>query len=157
MNGKIITTSDNRREFTIYLDDPASFKLGAEVTVNLKKRLRTLKQNALWWVFMAWLLSPHGGDLIHHGYYAEEAIHENTKGWFEATYPSEFKINDKFTTTTLDSEQWGRFLELSNQEFFVEELHVDTSGFFKDYERYTTWQTTNPGGMKEYLKERLPF
>jgi len=106
---------------------------------------------------MDWLLSPNGGDLIHHGYYAAEAIHENVKGWFEYKYPHEFKIDKKFTTTTLTREEFNKFLELANQEFFVEELHIDPSGFWIDFEKYTSWQTTNPGGMKEYLKERMPF
>jgi hypothetical protein len=105
---------------------------------------------------MTWLLHPEGGDLIHNGYYTVEAIHENVKGWWEFTHPNTFKIDKKFTTTQLTKEEFGRFMDVANLEFFIEELGIDTSGFYADLERCTRWQTTNPGGMREYLGERIP-
>ena len=157
MIGRVTVIQNDGLAVFVELQEPVKFKVGEEVTINKAKKVRSLKQNALWWVFMEWLLSPHGGDLIDHGYYTVEAIHENVKGWFEYKHPHEFKIDKKFTTTTLTRQEFNKFVEIANLEFFIEELHVDVSGFWQDFERFAGWQENNPGSMSDYLSERLPF
>jgi hypothetical protein len=157
MLGRITAVGDDKQSVYVEFDSKVSFNMGQEVTVNNPRKLRTQKQNSLYWVFLEWVINPFGGDLQSQGHFHPDALHDNVKAWVEVTHPHKFKIDKRFTTTELTRKEFGEFFDLVKQELFVEILSVDISGFEKDYERFGTWQETNPGGMNEYLKERLPF
>ncbi len=157
MDGKIICADDNHREFTVILEQPASFKLNQEVTVNPVKKIRSLKQNSFYWVFLEWLINPFGGDLQSQGHFSIEGLHEDIKAWIKATHEHDFKMDKRFTTTELTRQEFKKFFDIVSQELMIDILGVDTSGFWQDYQRFENWQVTNPGGMSEYLRERMPF
>ena len=157
MNGKIIEADENHIEFTVHLDQPGNFKLGQEVTINQAKKIRSLKQNSFYWVFLEWLINPFGGDLQSQGHFSVEGLHEDIKSWIKATHEHDFKMDREFTTTELTRQEFKKFFDIVSQDLMVDKLGVDTSGFWQDYQRFENWQTTNPGGMSEYLAERMPF
>jgi hypothetical protein len=43
-------------------------------------------------------------------------------------------MEERFSTTKLDKEGFGRFLDIVNQELMVEFFGIDTSGFWREYE-----------------------
>jgi len=157
MNGKIICADDNHREFTVILDQPASFKLGHEVTINPAKKIRSLKQNGFYWVFLEWLINPFGGDMQSQGHFSKDGLHESIKQWIKDNHAHDFVFDKKFSTRELTREEFKKFFDIISQDLMVDKLGVDTSGFWQDYQRFENWQTTNPGGMSEYLCERMPF
>jgi len=157
MLGKIIEADENHIEFTIHLDQPGNFKLGQEVTINPAKKIRSLKQNSFYWVFLEWLINPFGGDLQSQGHFSVEGLHEDIKSWIKAVHEHDFKTDREFTTTELTRQEFKKFFDIVSQDLMVDKLGVDTSGFWQDYQRFENWQTTNPGGMPEYLAERMPF
>jgi len=157
MNGKLIAKDEKGTELTILLDQPVSFKLGLDITVYQTKNIRTLKQNSTYWLYLTWCIDSAGGDLQSAGYFSIDGLHENIKEYIKIKHPQDFKIDKHFTTTTLSRAEFTKFWEIINQELMVEYFGLDTSPFWKDLDRFTEWQTTNPGGMKEYLKERMPF
>ena len=155
MLGKIIETGQD----TVYikLSEKSNFKLGEEVVVNKPKKIRTLKQNATYWLYLSWCICPYGGCLQSLGHFSAEALHNDIKEWIKATHEHDFKMDKRFTTTELTRKEFTQFWEFVNQELMVEILGVDTSPFWKDLDKFTVWQESNPGGMDEYLAERLSF
>jgi hypothetical protein len=70
-------------------------------------------------------------------------------------HPHQFKVDKKFTTTDLTKQEFGDFLELINQDFLVEILHVDTSGFWEEYEKYSKWGEYNNEDFKRFMDEKV--
>ena len=155
MLGKIIETGQD----TIYikLDDKSNFKLGEEVNVSRNKKKRTLKQNALYWAYLTWVIHPHGGDLESQGHFSVDALHENVKAWIEAKHSHDFPIDRKFSTAGLDKIEFGRFFDLVNAELMIEKLELDTSPFFADYEKYGRWIEYNDDpDFRQFMDEKIP-
>jgi hypothetical protein len=161
MNGKIIEADENHIEFTVHLDQPGNFKLGQEIVLNLKKQIRTIPQNCLYWVMLDWAIHPNGGGLCRQGRLSRDGLHADIKAFTEENhrhdFPNAFDEKGHFTTTKLTRYEFGLFFDFVNKEIMIEYFQLDMSPFWKDYERLTQWQTTNPGGMSEYLAERMPF
>jgi hypothetical protein len=157
MLGRVTVIQDDKRAVFVELEEPAHFKINEEVVINKAKKVRTLPQNSLYWVYLTWIVDPNGGDLRSRGYFSVDALHLNIKGWIKETHPQQFKVDKKFTTTTLTRQEFSQFFDLVNQELFIEFFEIDTSPFWVDYERFGRWQQSNPGDMSDFLKERLPF
>ncbi len=163
MNGKIISIDEDRRRFEVYLDEPVNpktFKLGAEIVINLKKLIRTIPQNNFYWCMLTWAVHPNGGGLCRQGRYSKDGLHADIKALMEAEhrhdFPQTFDEKGRFTTTRLSRYEFGLFFDFVNLEFMIEHYGLDMSPFWSDYERLTKWQQTNGGDMADFLRERVP-
>jgi hypothetical protein len=157
MLGIVRAIQDDKRAIFIELESKADFKINEQVTVSKTKKIRSIPQNNTYWLFLTWLVDPKGGDLKSQGYFSIDALHLNVKGYIQEVHPNQFKTLDKkFSTTQLSRQEFNEFLELINQELFVEILGVDTSGFWKDLEKFSRWQEYHMGGMDDFLKEKAP-
>jgi len=137
MNGKIICADDNHREFTVYLDQPANFKLGSEVEVKPKSKIRSLNQNRLYWAYLTWVISADGGRLIDQGHFSPDALHENIKAWITDNYPHQFsgKQINKFTTTELNTKEFNDYIDIVDRELMVKFFEIPTNRFWGEHER----------------------
>jgi hypothetical protein len=154
MLGVIKAIQDDKKAVFVELNKPADFHMGEEVNVSKPKRIRSLKQNAIYWTFLSWLINPKGGDLKSQGHYSTDSLHENIKAWLKETHPQQFEIDYKFSTTELTRKEFGEFLDIVNQELFVEFLGVDTSGFWAAYDQYIGSNGTD--GFKRFMSEYVP-
>lgn len=154
MLGKITVIQKDRKAVFIEFDKPVDFKINQIVNVSERKKVRTLKQNAMYWAFLTWCIHPFGGDLQSQGHFSVDALHADIKAWFTMTHGHEFPMDGKFTTTELDIKQFRRYFDIVNQELMVDTLGVDTSGFWADYERYRAWAEYNEENIGRYMEER---
>lgn len=157
MLGTIAKISQDKKAVLIMLDQAADFRISEQIVVNKAKKLRTVPQNALYWQYLTWVVNPRAGDLESQGFYSKDALHETIKAWIKREHEHDFKMDKKFTTTTLTRQEFSRFFDIVNLELMIEHFGIDTSPFWTDYERFGKWQETNPGGMDDYLAERMPF
>ena len=157
MLGQVRAVQDDKKAVFVEFEEPCRFKMGDTVNVSDQKKKRTLKQNALYWVFLTWCIHPFGGDLQSQGHFSVDALHENIKEWFTATHRRQFNINGKFSTTSLNKKQFKEFFDLVNLELMVDILGVDTSGFWDEYEKYYEWIEYNPEDFQAYMDEKLPL
>lgn len=134
MLGKIIEFSRDKKDLTIRLPAPGKFRLGETVRITRPKKARTMKQNSFYWCFLTWCISPDGGNLQDQGHFSVDGLHENIKVWFQERHGRDFGMEERFSTTKLDKEGFGRFLDIVNQELMVEFFGIDTSGFWREYE-----------------------
>jgi hypothetical protein len=133
--------------------------MGETVNVTKKRKARTLKQNALYWCFLSWCIHPFGGDLQSSGHFSIDALHEDIKAWFKATHRHDFNINGRFSTADLNKKKFKEFFDLVNLELMIDILGVDTSGFWKEYEKYGTWTNYNDEDFRTFMDEKqvIPF
>lgn len=157
MLGIITVIQDDCKAVFVELQEPANFKMGEQVNISKAKKIRSLKQNALYWVFLTWLINPFGGDLQSQGHFSVDSLHDNIKEWIKMTHPHQFNVDKKFSTAELSKKDFGLFFDLVKQELFTEILGVDILGFEKDYEKYSSWSQYSTGDMNEFLLERMPF
>jgi hypothetical protein len=157
--GKIIETGQD----TVYikLSEKSNFKLGEEVIVNKPKKIRTIPQNNLYWCMLDWAVHPQAGRLCEQGRLSKDGLHLDIKVFMENNHKHDFLAafdeKGRFTTTKLTRYEFGLFFDFVNLEIMIEYYKLDMSPFWKDYERFGKWRETNPGGMDDYLVERLPF
>ncbi len=159
MLGKVSVIQSDKKAVFIKFENPCKFKMGETVNVSNQKRKRTLKQNAFYWVFLTWLIHPYGGDLQSQGHFSVDALHEDIKAWITMTHKHDFDIRKRFSTAELDQKQFRKFFDLVNQELMVDILGVDTSGFWKEYEKYSRWVEYNSEDFQAYMDEQqaMPF
>lgn len=106
-------------------------KQGDWVTVSWGAKRSNL-QNALYWAYLTWLID-HGG-LKDHGHFSPEALHENLKSHFlsEKIFDKgEFKSIEETSTTDLDKEEFGLYLDKVN-EFMKDFFEIDTQPFWDE-------------------------
>ena len=151
MLGQVKAVQKDKKAVFIVFDRPARFKMNQVVNVSDRKQVRTLKQNAMYWAFLSWCISPFGGDLQSLGHFSVDALHENIKEWLMATHKRDFNIDGKFTTTELDKKQFAEFFNLVNQELMVDILEIDTSGFWVEYERFKEWAQYNEPDFRTFM------
>jgi hypothetical protein len=154
MLGKVIETGQD----TIYikLESNSNFKLNEVVNVSKKKKIRTLKQNAYYWCFLSWCIHPNGGALCEQGHFSSDGLHEDIKSWFTDKHKHDFEIDRKFTTTILDKQKFSQYFEIVNKELMIEFFGIDTSQFFRDYEKYGQWLDYTDKEFKEFMDEQVP-
>ena len=157
MLGKISVIQDDRKAVFIELFAPAKYRVGEIVSITKKKKARTRKQNNFYWCFLAWCIHPAGGNLQEQGHFSAEGLHEDVKAWFKDRHGKDFGIEGKFSTTTLDKDKFKQFFDRVNQELMVEFFDVDTSVFWREYEKYGTWVDYNSEDFGAYMDEQLPF
>lgn len=158
MIGRITAVQEDSKAVFVQFETPGKFKMGEEVNVSTKKFKRTLPQNSLYWAFLTWCIHSAGGNLREQGHFSTDALHTDIKAWIESEHGHDFPIDKRFSTAELDKKQFAEFFNLISQELMVEILGVDTSGFWRDHERFTRWSEYNNDDMKAYLDEqKLPF
>jgi hypothetical protein len=153
MVGKVTAVQDDHKAIFVELEKPTNLKVGDEVNVSKQKHKRTLKQNSMYWAFISWCIHKNGGNLQAQGHFSVNALHDNIKEWIESAHSHDFPIDNKFTTTELDRKQFKEFFDLVSQELMVEILGVDTSRFWRDYEKYPKWSLYNRDDFKGYMDE----
>jgi hypothetical protein len=136
MLGKVtVIQSDNKAAF-IEFQEPVKFKLNQLVEVKEHRKKRSLNQNALYWSWLTWCISPEGGDLIDQGFFSPDALHESIKAWIADKYPHQFTIKaiNKFTTTELNTKEFNEYLGIVDRELMVNFFGIDTSQFWGEAE-----------------------
>ena len=140
MLGRVTVVQDDKKAVCIVFDAPVKFKPDEQVNVTRKRKQRTLKQNRMYWAYLTWCIHPAGGNLQEMGHFSTDALHEDIKAWFKETHKEDFEIIDgKFSTAELDRQAFKRFFDIVNQELMVEFFEIDTSGYWRDYEKYGAW------------------
>ena len=153
MLGQVKVVQSDGKAVFIEFDKPVQFKMDQIVNVSGKKKVRTLRQNAMYWSFLTWCINPFGGDMQSQGHFSVDALHANIKEWIMDSHGHDFQIDRKFTTTDLNPKQFQKFFDLVNYELMVDILEVETSGFWADYERYRAWTEYNGEDFGRYMEE----
>jgi hypothetical protein len=155
MIGQVTAIQEDKKAVFVQFDEKCKFKQNESVNVSSKRFKRTPPQNRLYWAYLTWIIHPFGGDLQSQGHFSVDALHENIKAWIEAAHSHDFPIDKKFSTAGLDKKNFGRFFDLVNYELMIEILGVDTSPFFKDYEKYTKWSEYNDPDFRAFMDEKV--
>ena len=101
---------------------------------------RTHAQNALYWLYLSWLID-HGG-LKDQGHFSPDALHLDLKTHFLAEKimdKGQFKAIEEPTTTTLGKAEFGEFFDRCDhfvQEFFG----ISTAAFWQEYKDNQEWK-----------------
>lgn len=139
MLGKVTVVQDDGKTVFVELFAPAKFRAGEVVNVTKKRKARTLKQNRMYWAYLTWCIHPNGGNLQELGHWSKDALHENIKAWMVENHKEDFNIDGKFSTAELGRKAFSQFFEILNQELMIEYFERDTSGFWREYEKYGAW------------------
>ena len=108
-------------------------RVGETVTVKWGS-VRTLSQNALYFVFLSWLIDE--GGLKEQGHFDPEALHLDLKAHFLAQKifsKGQFKVIEESTTTDLTKSEFAEYFANVNG-FMLDFFKIDTAPFWKNYE-----------------------
>lgn len=87
---------------------------------------RSLPQNALYWVYLNWLIDVAG--LKDQGHFFAECLHDNLKKHLLSTIKSEGIL----TTTDLNKMEFGEYFDRVDK-FIQEFFEIDTSPFWEEH------------------------
>jgi len=91
---------------------------------------RTGSQNALYWVYLQWLIND--GGLRNMGHFSADALHLDLKAHFLAEKKmdkGQFVAIEAGTTTTLGIAEFSLYVE-QVQQFMLEFFGIDSTAFF---------------------------
>ena len=100
--------------------------------------VRSMPQNALYWVYLSWLIE-HGG-LKDHGHFSPQAFHDNLKQHFlstKAMTKGEFKSiesADALTTTQMNKSEFSEYVDKVDK-FVQSFFEIDTSAFWDEHKQ----------------------
>ena len=101
---------------------------------------RTLAQNALYWVYLNWLINE--GGLKDQGHFSPDALHLDLKTHFLAEKimtKGQFVAVEEPTTTLMDKSSFGEYFDKCDQ-FVQEFFDISTSAFWEEYKQNQEWK-----------------
>lgn len=114
--------------------DSEKWKVGDNVRLK-KGSVRSLEQNALYWVYLNWCIKQ--GGLKDQGHFSPEALHLDLKSYFlsEKIFThGEFKAIEESTTTTLSKSEFADYMQTVD-DFLCSFFRIDTSPFWETHRR----------------------
>ena len=133
VSAKVVKVGKSNGKFAALLQFNGKLPKIGDLCVVKWGRTRSLSQNALYWVFLDWLLNDCG---MKDEYGTSEELHETFKAAFLTTtrFGLDGKNYMKFeSTTALDKLAFGEYLEKVNKAC-IESFGIDTAPFWKEYQ-----------------------
>lgn len=113
--------------YTVIRVNGKSPKVGEILSIKWGK-VRSLSQNAFYWVFLQWLLDAGLKD----EYGTTDELHESLKAAF-LSKPNSLGLLKIGSTAELNKDEFGHFLEKVNKAM-AENCGIDTSPFWQEYQ-----------------------
>lgn len=132
VTAKVLAVKDDLAKIKI-ASQKNPLKVGEAITVR-KGSQRTGNQNALYWVYLSWLIKE--GGLKAQGHFSPDALHEDLKAYFlsEKKYDKGmFKVLMTESTADLTKSEFGTYFD-EVDKFVVSFFGVNTQPFWDTYQ-----------------------